>query len=339
MNVVYLHPVFAERAGLGQLARRAGLQQGLLENGVAVRPWAVGRRRLRLPELLSCRAIRWRDLPRLDDGPLVVVVEGLPAAVALLLWPGRRPPSHVHVDVCDSWRALADIAARPTRGRRWLKRLLAITALRAVGARANSVSYISHQDLDRDAAYLPAGRARVVVAQTRQTTGRRVHTAADGPFVVVGDWAYPPNQEMLRDTLRWLGTDPGARRPLRVVGPGLGEPPSQKGVTYVGWVDDIVQAYQGTSCALALISSGAGVKNKVLEPLALGVPVVATASALSGIDVDGRAVLEVDDAASPAQVEQWLRQVDRSAPTPLPPWRSTVQPLVELLRAKAGVPQ
>jgi glycosyltransferase involved in cell wall biosynthesis len=56
------------------------------------------------------------------------------------------------------------------------------------------------------------------------------------------------------------------------------------GVEVTGWVDSIPSAVQGALCGIGVMRLGAGLQNKVLEYMALGLPVVANRRGLEGID-------------------------------------------------------
>lgn len=66
-------------------------------------------------------------------------------------------------------------------------------------------------------------------------------------------------------------------------------------VIVTGFVEDIKQYYLSSAVAVSPIRFGAGTLNKILEPLALGVPVVATSMGTEGLDVtNGREILIAD---------------------------------------------
>ncbi|MCU1460286.1 MAG: glycosyl transferase group 1 family protein [Acidimicrobiales bacterium] len=67
-------------------------------------------------------------------------------------------------------------------------------------------------------------------------------------------------------------------------------------VTVTGAVDDIPAALAGVTVYVAPIDQGRGIRNKVLEAMAAGLPVVATPTAVLGIgEGDGIVVAETDD--------------------------------------------
>jgi glycosyltransferase involved in cell wall biosynthesis len=66
-------------------------------------------------------------------------------------------------------------------------------------------------------------------------------------------------------------------------------------VIVTGFVEDIKQYYLDSAVAVSPIRFGAGTLNKILEPLALGVPVVATSIGIEGLDLTiGKDILVAD---------------------------------------------
>jgi glycosyltransferase involved in cell wall biosynthesis len=66
-------------------------------------------------------------------------------------------------------------------------------------------------------------------------------------------------------------------------------------VIVTGFVEDIKQHYLSSAIAVSPIRFGAGTLNKILEPLALGVPVVATSMGTEGLDLtNGKEILIAD---------------------------------------------
>jgi len=66
-------------------------------------------------------------------------------------------------------------------------------------------------------------------------------------------------------------------------------------VIVTGFVEDIKKYYLSSAVAVSPIRFGAGTLNKILEPLALGVPVVATSIGIEGLDLTiGKDILVAD---------------------------------------------
>jgi glycosyltransferase involved in cell wall biosynthesis len=120
-----------------------------------------------------------------------------------------------------------------------------------------------------------------------------------GPEVLfVGALDWPPN----RDAVEYLVAEiwplvlqrlPAAR--LTVVGRGaLGV--AAPNVTCTGWVEDVAPYFQAARVLAVPIRSGSGLRVKILESLARGLPVVATAIGMEGIAARDGAHLVVADA-------------------------------------------
>lgn len=121
-------------------------------------------------------------------------------------------------------------------------------------------------------------------------------------LLFVGNFTHAPNA----DAVRWFSSAvlPRIRSHLdvrlRVVGPSA----TQKmvaawgpHVTYEGWVPDLQPLVDSSCVAVAPLRYGAGVKGKVGEALAMGLPCVATSIAAEGLGVvDGTHLLVADDA-------------------------------------------
>jgi glycosyltransferase involved in cell wall biosynthesis len=145
-------------------------------------------------------------------------------------------------------------------------------------------------------------------------------TIPSAPVIVfLGFLEYKPNRDAVQffgDHVwpRVLASFPNAR--FEVIGKGPPVPlKNPQNVHFRGYVDDLASAYNDASLMVAPIRAGSGIKNKVLEAMAYGVPVVATSLAVEGIDgVDGRHYLVADSPdAFAAHVRQLLVKPEFSA--------------------------
>jgi hypothetical protein len=109
--------------------------------------------------------------------------------------------------------------------------------------------------------------------------------ASDRRLVFVGERAWPPNQQAFETLLQWWpdisrGID-GAE--LCVVGNRVRTLPMPAGVQDLGFVPDI-DAFLGTCRAvLAPVTTGGGVRVKILDAASRGLPVVATSAAVGSL--------------------------------------------------------
>jgi glycosyltransferase involved in cell wall biosynthesis len=129
--------------------------------------------------------------------------------------------------------------------------------------------------------------------------------AAPEPDTIIftGALRYRPNY----DGMRWFVAEvwPHVRRArpaarLRITGDHAGLPlPAAPGVECTGFVDDIRPLLSAAWLAVAPIFAGGGTRLKILEAMAAGTPVVATAKGAEGIDArPGEDLLLADDAAT-----------------------------------------
>ena len=135
----------------------------------------------------------------------------------------------------------------------------------------------------------------------------------------IGRMDYYPNQECMarfckeawpllkvrRPALKLLivGADPSP--PMRA----LGDLP---GVTVTGSVPDVRPFIRGSALMVAPLAIARGTQNKILEAMAMGVPVVTSSAAAGGVDAEaGQHLLVADGAADIA--EAVLRIVDNPA--------------------------
>jgi len=127
-----------------------------------------------------------------------------------------------------------------------------------------------------------------------------------------GNFAYAPNLEAVVYFARQVMPMLRARQPqttFYVV--GRNPPDCLKGIPGVvvtGFVDDIRPYYWRCSVFVCPLLSGAGVKNKVLEAMASGIPVVTTSRGVDGIDgiMAGKHYVSAEQPADFADRILWL---------------------------------
>ena len=200
---------------------------------------------------------------------------------------------------------------------------------RALVARSSSLLFASARD--RDLVVSPADAARSVVvpngvdlAYWRRTTERLGRST----IVFTGAMDYGPNADAALHLVQAVVPRVRARRPdARVLlvgrdpGPALRQAAVRAhGVTLTGTVTDVRPALEEAAVFAAPLRVGAGIQNKVLDALAMEVPVVASPLAAGGLHTDdGEAppLVEADgpEATAAALVEA-LHRADEGAPPP-----------------------
>jgi glycosyltransferase involved in cell wall biosynthesis len=176
-------------------------------------------------------------------------------------------------------------------------------------AGADIVTVVSPVDAAAIRGLAPGRRIEVV---TNGVDTERFDPTAVGPLredpdtiVLVGAMSFPPNVEaavwLCREVLPVLHrTRPTAR--VRLIGrdpvPAV-RALAGDGVEVTGTVDDVrPEIMRGTVVAIPMVS-GSGVKNKVLEAMAMARPIVSTTLGIESLDVvDGREVIVADGPAA-----------------------------------------
>ncbi|WP_082368957.1 glycosyltransferase family 4 protein [Arthrobacter sp. ERGS1:01] len=330
---------------MGAIVRRKGIVAGLHSHGIEVVVVEVKRKKGRWPELLSSCKIGETDLHLFDSGSNesrdLIFFEGLPVAVGIIPQLIRlKNKSQYHVDICDSWIRSAYLGSGAHAGIkglaiRGIKKTIAAVSLITVSRLIHSLSYISTTDLSSDIKWIDPGTAKMIVGNSADSHSTDLLWAKGNTIVCVADWGYGPNRSMLRHNLNWAGNvvSDGKDITLRIVGPNF--PKDFVLPDYVdlrGWVENIQDAYQGASCSLSLISEGAGVKNKVIESLANGIPVIGTQAAFSSVPlVDGMCLITEITGPTADEYGSWIRQFDKDAPPKVAfsNWSDQVAPLID----------
>jgi glycosyltransferase involved in cell wall biosynthesis len=176
-------------------------------------------------------------------------------------------------------------------------------------------------DVDRDALEDAAGASlpttRIPIAVDTEALPFRVAPPAPTRILSVATMFYPPNVE----GVRWFATSvlPLIRREVPnaeflVVG---SRPPASiegldghGGIRVLGFVENLDPLVEQCAAVVVPVRSGSGMRVKILEALARGVPVVSTAVGAEGIDLEAnRHLLVADEAADfAAAVVRILRE-------------------------------
>jgi glycosyltransferase involved in cell wall biosynthesis len=152
-------------------------------------------------------------------------------------------------------------------------------------------SYLRSLAPDLPTAVIPNG---VDASYYRPAEGR----SRTSSLVFVGNMTYRPNVEASQILIREILPPVKAEVPeVGAVIVGTQPPPalvalSGEDVQVTGWVPDIRPYLERAACFVSPLMAGTGIRNKILEAMAMRVPVVATPLSCEGIDVlDGENVL------------------------------------------------
>ena len=230
----------------------------------------------------------------------------------------------VHVRQLPEAGYAPDLAGRPallelvdsetlatTRTRRGRARLLRRFVARQIERRAvrsfPAVTVVAEADAAAIRHLRPAGSVEVI---PNGVDAERFRPLPDVPvepdeIVFSGAMSFPPNV----DAVVWFAREVlplvRARRPaarFTIVGrdpaPTVRELADLPAVTVTGTVDDVVPYLARAAAVVAPMQSGSGIKNKVLEALAVGRPLVATPLGVEGLQTAAGRDLEVGSGAA-----------------------------------------
>lgn len=189
------------------------------------------------------------------------------------------------LDATDSW-ILNDWSGLRAGHGSYALRLLRDAVRAGLMRPVDLATWISATDRETDGDKIRARRRYVLPAVIPVPTAGR-GLGGVRRLVVAGDWGYLPN----RDGLRWFAEHVLPRVEAHIPAPtwkvavfGRGGP-NVKGPRWSleGWTELAGTLYCTTDIHVAPIRFGAGVKNKVLQPLLAGLPVVTTPSGANGL--------------------------------------------------------
>jgi glycosyltransferase involved in cell wall biosynthesis len=174
---------------------------------------------------------------------------------------------------------------------------------------------------DREALQRLSPGLRIVVIPNGVRACALPHRRTEPPEAVfVGNFEYTPNVRAARVLV--LDVLPRLRRhrpDWRAVLVGANPPPSistlaSDSVEVTGWVPDIAPYLARAVCLIAPITQGAGMKNKILEAMSAGLPVVTTPMGCDGLSVvDGEHLLLGANASELAEAAIRLMEDDALA--------------------------
>lgn len=162
---------------------------------------------------------------------------------------------------------------------------------------------VSPHDRDFIAGLCPDARIEVITMGVDTAYFKPAEKREENLIAFMGTMSYFPNV----DAMHWFATDilPIIRRTiprvkLNIVGSDpaevIEELAGDQGISVTGFVDDVRPYVAGASVFVCPIRAATGLNNKIIEAMAMGLPVVATPEACEGIEVDdGVSVLYAND--------------------------------------------
>lgn len=277
-----------------------------------------------LNERDNLREFRRAVQEQLENNAIDVIhADQLTMAQFATVKPGLRQP----VRVFDAHNAVWTIVARMVENLpRFLQPFAQIEARKVLEFEANTVRDFEHtlavSEQDRSAllSALADDRERQAASARITVTPIAVDTAALQPLqrspnsrriVTLGTLHYPPNA----DGIRWflkdvfplvLSREPEAH--LTIIGKNppddfvtlAGQDPLHIQVT--GYVEDLNPYFEQSAIIVVPVRAGGGMRVRILEAFARGMPLVTTTVGLEGIDAqDGREVIVRDESETFAQ--------------------------------------
>ena len=163
---------------------------------------------------------------------------------------------------------------------------------------------VERRTLERE---VPGARLHIV-PMLHDIAEKVPRVAARSGIIFLGNFGHPPNTDAARQLVEAIMPHVWRRLPdvsVTIVGP---DPPpevlslQQPFVEVTGWVDDVEPLLHASRLMVAPLRFGAGLKGKVTQSLALGLPVVTTAIGAEGLETGEEGGLLV--AEEPAELAE-----------------------------------
>jgi len=167
-------------------------------------------------------------------------------------------------------------------------------------AQADTTLVVSHVERDLLAREVPTADVQVL-SNVHRIHGSRNAFAHRQDILFIGAFAHPPNRDAVLWFCREIFPLVSAEEPeLRLVVIGADPPPEVRdlaaaNVRILGYVPDVAPFFDDCRLSVAPLRYGAGVKGKINQSLAFGLPVVATPQAVEGMFLKDRESILIAD--------------------------------------------
>jgi len=170
---------------------------------------------------------------------------------------------------------------------------------------------VSRKDMEGSLELAPDTPVKIVPNVVDVAAITPVAPAGQQRVLLVADYRWPPNTEgagFLQESVLPLVWERLPQARLTLVGRGLPEGfAKDERIEVQGFVDDLADAYGSADCVVVPLLTGGGSPLKFVEALAFGLPVVATAHAAAGLDIQpGHHFLQ---ASSPQEMADTMVEV------------------------------
>lgn len=264
----------------------------------------------------------------IDAGEVDAVVLSGKRTAACLASLGTTPTV---IDLCDATSARLRGGLRYAGAARGADQALQFLAMRrverALVARGDHLLFASERDrrlVLGDAEASTADRVSVVPNGVDLQRWRRRSDRLGADVVFTGALGYGPNEHAALHLVSEVMPRVWRRRPAtRLV--LVGKEPTDRlraaagddRVTITGFVDDVRVPLEQAAVFAAPLHFGVGIQNKLLEAMAMEVPVVTSTLAADGVRLDGRPPLRTADGPE-ATAAAVLERLDAAASDPTP---------------------
>jgi polysaccharide biosynthesis protein PslH len=235
--------------------------------------WAIGFSVSALPRELARVVATWQpDVAHIESFVLAQYAKTLDPVPAVV----------VDQDAADTSAAMRRFRARVLRD-------------------ADAVVALTERDRAKLAALVPSARIERIPLAVDLRRAALDSRGNGRDLLFVGNFIHPPNTEGAERLVRSIFPQVIERRPdARLVIVGAGPPPSLQSagnVVVMGRVEDLDSVMDAAAVVVAPLTSGGGMRVKVLDALGAGKAVVASPLAVEGIDVGAREVVVADSDA------------------------------------------